>query len=135
MAQINTPIDIADAVQAALNAVGINACADPLPRNMENDLPITLVQPIGGSRSAIILDRRAVRLYTWAATYADADVEARVATAALCALEGETLGGVPLYRTAPTSLPYTAYDPDHPNVPRVAQTLDLYVRALTTTTD
>lgn len=134
MAQINMPVDIADVLQTVLNDAHVNACAEPLPHDLVGNLPITLVQPISGSRSDIVLDRRAVRLYTWAETYAEADAHARNAMARILLAEGSMVGGVPLYHVVPATMPYTAYDPDHPTIPRVAQTMDVYIRALTTET-
>lgn len=130
--QVSTPIDAADAIQAWLNDHGIHACAEPLPHDLTGELPITLVQSIGGSRTARILDRHAVRLYTWAESYDDAIAECGHALAVLEAAEGGWIGGVPCYRVAPTSLPYPAHDPLHPDIPRVGTTLDVYARAATT---
>ena len=130
--QVNTPIDAADAIQSWLNDHGIHACAEPLPRDLTGELPITLVQSIGGSRTARILDRHAVRLYTWAESYEDAMDECRRALAVLEAAEGDRIGGVPCYRVASTSLPYPAHDPLHPDIPRVGTTADVYARAVTT---
>lgn len=131
MPQVNLPIDIADALQAALNGAGVRACAEPLPRNFEDNLPLTQVQPIGGGRSAVILDRFGVRLYTWASSYAAAIEAAGVAMAQLVALEGGTANGSQIYRVIPTALPYAAFDPDHPTTPRASQTFDVYARART----
>ena len=130
--ELNIPIDAADAIQTWLNDNGVHACAEPLPRDLAGELPITLVQPIGGQRSSVILDRHAVRLYTWADTYEDAIAECGRAIATLCAAAGESIGGVPCYRVEPSSLPYPAHDTAHPDIPRAATTADVYARAITT---
>lgn len=130
--QVSYPIDSADAIQAWLNDHGVHACAEPLPHDLTGELPITLVQSIGGSRTVRILDRHAVRLYTWAESYEDAMAECGRALAVLETAEGNRIGDVPCYRVAPTSLPYPAHDPSHPDIPRVGTTLDVYARAVTT---
>ena len=130
--QLNVSIDIADAIQAALNAAGINACARPLPYDMADHLPITLVEPLsGGTRYAVVLDRFPVRLSTWAATEADAVEQSARAMAHLVACEGGEMGGVPVYRVAPTNTPYEVEDPAHPDIPRVIHTAHLWVRTRT----
>lgn len=131
MAQLNLPVDIADALQAALNAANVRACAEPLPRDFQDNLPITLVQPIGGGRSSVILDRFGVRLYTWASSEAAAITAAGAAMAVVVALEGQTAGGSQIYRVIPSALPYMAYDPQNPTIPRASQTFDVYARART----
>lgn len=129
--QLNVPIDAADAVREWLSDHGVRACAEPLPRDLAAALPITLVQTTGGGRDAVVLDRHAVRLYTWAETQGEAIAECSRALAALEAAAGETIGGVPCYRVTPYALPYPAHDPDHPDIPRAAVTADVYARALT----
>jgi len=131
--QLSVSIDIADAIQSALNAMGTNACARPLPRDLAASLPITLVEPIGGGeRAAHVLDRFPVRLSTWAATPAEAVAEANLAMARLCSCAGGELGGVPCYRVSPLSTPYEPTDPAHPDIPRAVQTAHLWVRTTTT---
>ena len=131
--QLNVSIDIADAVQQALNDAGTNACARPLPHDLSASLPITLVEPLGGGlRIAVVLDRFPVRLTTWAETPAEAVEEANLAMARLCAFEGRELGGVQCYRVTPVSTVYEPEDPAHPDIPRAVQTAHLWVRTITT---
>lgn len=127
--QLVVPVDVADVIQQALNAAGVTACAEPLPRGLESSIPITLVQPIGGTRSDVVVDARPVRLYTWAETDAEADAEARAATAALMATVGTVVGGTSIYRVDATALPYPAHDPEHPTLARCAQTARVWLRA------
>lgn len=131
--QILIPVDIADALQSLLNANGVRACAEPLPANMDELLPITLMQPIGGSRTVQVLDRHAVRLYTWAATLGAAIAECGKALAIIKASEGQTITGTQLYSVTPSAMPYPAHDTAHPNIPRACVTLDVYTRAVETT--
>lgn len=131
--QVQQPVDIADALRTLLADHGVSACAEPLPRDMDELLPITLVQPIGGARTAQVLDRHAVRLYTWAATPGDAIAECGKALAIIKASEGRTITGAQLYRVTPSAMPYPAHDPAHPDVPRACVTADVYARAKTTT--
>lgn len=131
--ELNVPIDIADAVQDALNDAGHTACARPLPRNFPDHLPLTLVESLpGGGRTDVVLDRFAVRCYTYADTPAEAIAESGEVMAALIACQGGTLGGMPCYRVTPSALPYEAHDPQHPDVPRACFTAHMYVRCLTT---
>lgn len=132
--QLAVPVDVADVLQLALNAAGVTACAEPLPHDLGPRLPMTLVQPMGGSRSDVVLDMRSVRLYTWAETDAEADAEARRAAAALAAMDGSEVGGALVYRVTLTTLPYPAHDPEHPTLARCAQTLQAWVRAGVETT-
>ena len=131
--QIQMPVDIADVLQSLLNTNGVRACADPLPANMDELLPITRVQSIGGGRSVVVLDRHAVRLYTWAATDGAAITECGKALAIIAASAGTSAGGAQLYRVTPSAMPYPAHDPAHPTIPRACVTLDVYARAVETT--
>lgn len=131
--QLNVPVDIADIVQSALNAHGVTACAEPLPRNLGASLPLTLVQPMGGSsRQDVALDRFAVRLYTYADEPETAISTASLAIAALCLIEGEVVDGTQVYHVQPTSMAYPANDPDHPTLSRACSTAYVWARATTT---
>lgn len=130
--QINVPIDIADAIQSALNADSHDASARPLPRDFDQRMPFTLVEPIiGGGRSDVVIDRHPVRLYTYAATLAEAIAESSAVMAALINRVGGALGGQPCYRVQPSDLPYEAHDPEHPDVARACFTAQVYTRAIT----
>ena len=136
--QANVPIDIADALQEALNAVGvltsmgITACAEPIPRDLSDRLPLTLVQPMGaGGRTDVVVDRFAVRLYTWAGDEPAAMDAARCALSALCLVEGEFIDGTRIYRVVPTSMPYPAPDPERPDLARACFTAYVWARANT----
>lgn len=131
--QINVPSDIADALRIALNALGVDACAEPLPRDLADRVPLTLVQPMGGGgRTDVVLDQFAVRLYTWGADEGAAMDGSRRAMAALCLAEGNAYGGTQVYRVTPTAGPYPAADPLHPDLPRACSTAYVWARATTT---
>lgn len=130
--QVNVPIDIADAIQQALYEAGMRVSARPVPRSLGDDLPVTVVEALpGGGRTDVVLDRFAVRVYTWAETPEDAIAASSDAMAVLVACQGGTLGGMPCYRVTPSALPYDAHDPQHPDLARVCFTAHLYVRAKT----
>ena len=132
MTQLNVPVDIADAVRAELESVGVNACCRPLPRDLEGSLPLTLVEPIGGGeRRAHVIDRFPVRLSTYADTSASAIKVASLAFACIEACVGRDVGDVRCYKVSSLSLPYDSTDPRHPDLARVLQTCHLWVRANT----
>lgn len=130
--QLNLPVDVADVLQSLLNAAGHDACARPVPETLDALLPLTVVDPIGGGRRDVVLDRFAVRFYTWASTNADAIAESSAVMATLLLHEGEVLDGTTLYHVAPTAMPYEAPDPVHPDIPRACFTASVYLRANTT---
>lgn len=129
--QLNVPIDVADALQEALSEMGLNVCARPVPRDLDERVPLSCVESIGGGRGDVVLDRHAVRVYTWASTEADATAESCTVMSALAALSGEPIGGVQCYRVTITTLPYPAHDVEHPDLPRVCFTAQVYARAMT----
>lgn len=118
MTTVRKPIDAEDALQAALCAAGFNACALPLPESYA--LPHVLVRCNGGSQASFAQTAFSVTLECRAETLAEAVETANEASAAMLALEGGEAGGVPVYRVAPSSLPYSDPDPDNPTVSRVS---------------
>lgn len=114
-------IDIADAIQSALNDSGHAASAWPLPKDFEDRLPFTRVTALGGTTTDVVLDRFRVQLETWAETNADAMDEALLVAAELKGFAGGKLGDSPCYSVTITSLPHDAEDPYHPDLP-VAET-------------
>lgn len=130
--QILVPVDMAELGRTWLSENGCPACAEPLPRELADSLPLTLVQPFGGTRDVEVLDRHAVRLYTWADTYEDAITECGRAAAVLKAMEGHIVNGTQVYSVVVSALPYPAHDPLHEDIPRACTTLDIYARATIT---
>ena len=110
-------IDVADAIQAALNSRGHAAFAAPVPDDLGTALPLTRVRALGGTRSQVVLDTFSVHLDTWGDTPAGALAEANEVAALLCELAGQTLGGVQCYRVTLGSLPHEDTDPDRPDLP------------------
>ena len=126
---MEVPIDIADAIQEALNALGHDASADPLPYDFEEHLPFTRVEVVGGQRTSLVVDTFNVHLDTWADTPAEALAEANVVAARLVDTEGGTLGGSQCYRVTLGSLPYNTTDPDRPELPMASFMAQVAVRA------
>ena len=92
--QLNVPVDVADVMQAALNAHGVNACAEPLPRDLGSNLPLTLAQPMGaGGRTDVVVDQFAIRFYTWDVDEQSALESSRAALAHLLLTVGEQVDG------------------------------------------
>lgn len=106
-------IDVADAIQSALNAVGRNASAWPLPADFERRLPFTRLTLLSGERGDIVSDTFRLQVETWAATQAEAIAEANLVAAAILDMAGTTLGGVQCYRAGVPTLPHDAHDPYH----------------------
>lgn len=130
--QLNVSIDLADALQEALNAKGINACARPLPYDLSGEIPLTLIEAMsGGARFDVVLERVPLRVTTYAATDVDATEANHLAVAHLLAMAGEVVGGVQLYRVAKTNAGYEITDPDHPDLGRAITTAHAWVRVKT----
>lgn len=126
---MDVPIDIADAIQEALNAAGHNACAPPLPDGFEDSLPMTRVTGLGGPRSSRVVDTFNVHLDTWADTPAGALAEAGEVVGLLAGMAGGLLGGSQCYRVDIGSLPHEDEDPDHPDLPMASAMAQVSVRA------
>ena len=130
--QLNVPVDVADVMQAALNAQGVNACAEPLPRDLGSNLPLTLAQPMGsGGRTDVVVDQFAMRFYTWDEDEPSALESSRAALAHLLLTEGEQVDGTQVYRVQLTSMPYPAPDPEHQDLARACFTAYVWARATT----
>ena len=110
-------IDVADALQEALNTAGHNASATPLPEDFEDRLPFSRVESLGGQRTQLVIDTFNIHIDTWAETPAEAIAEANRVAAELTELEGGRLDGSQVYSVALGSLPYEAEDPNHPSLP------------------
>lgn len=123
-------IDIADAIQEVLNVRGHDACAPPVPEDLDQRLPLTRVRSIGGSRSQVVLDTFNVHLDTWAVTPADAIAEANSVAALLAEQEGQTLGGVQCYHMVIGGLPHEDKDPDRPDLPMASFMAQVSVRTI-----
>ena len=118
MTTIRKPIDVEDALQAAFNTAGFNACALPLPEHYK--LPHVLVRCNGGSSPSFMQTAFSVTLECRAETLAGAFELANSVSGFMLALPGETVGSVPVYTADPQALPYNDPDPNNPTVPRVS---------------
>ena len=127
--QLVTPVDADDVIQRWLNSVGVHACAQPLPRDLAGNLPLTLVQGMGGGRADVVRDVFNVRLYTWAETDAEAAAEAARVAASLQAMEREEVGGAFCRSVELNALPYPAHDTNHPDLPRMCFTARVGIAA------
>jgi len=121
-------IDIADALQSALNAAGRAASAVPLPDDFEESLPFTRVEPLGGRRRDLVIDTFNVHFDTWAERPSEAIGEANLVVATLLDMQGGMLGGVQCYSVALGSLPYEAVDADRPGLPMASFMAQVTVR-------
>lgn len=126
MAEVS--IDVADAIQAALNEAGHAASAVPLPEDFEGRLPFTRVEAIGGVRSSLVLDQFNVHLDTWGETAKAALAEANEVAAELTEMVGGLLGGSQCYSVALASLPYETEDAYHPSLPMASFMAQVTVR-------
>lgn len=122
-------IDLADAIQAELNALGHNASASPLPEDFAERLPFTRVETLpGGTRSQVVVDTRTVSLETWGKTMDDAMAESSAVTAELTEMVGGLIGGVQCYRVELFGLPAEDDDPYHPTIPMASATARVTTR-------
>ena len=121
-------IDVADALQEALNTAGHNASATPLPEDFEDRLPFSRVESLGGQRTQLVIDTFNIHIDTWAETPAEAIAEANRVAAELTELEGGRLDGSQVYSVALGSLPYEAEDPNHPSLPMASFMAQVAVR-------
>ena len=129
--QALVPVDVAETCRLWLTAHYVDACCDPLPNDLERRLPLVLVQPMGGSRTDVVVDSFGVRLYAWADTYEQAIATVSEAAGVLAAMAGQTVDGSPCYAARVDALPYPAYDPSHPDISRACTTATVTMRAKT----
>lgn len=122
-------IDLADAIQSALNDLGHDASAVPLPADFDQRLPFTRVTTLeGGTRVDRVLDRRTVLLETWAQHMDEAIAELNTIVAEVCDFEGSLLGGVPCYRVDIYGLPAEDHDPYHKDLQMASATVRVATR-------
>lgn len=129
--QIQVPVDVCDACRQWLDAHGIDACCDPLPPDLADRIPLVHVQPLGGSRNGVVVDRFGIRLYAHAATYEDAIALALRAAGVIEGMAGHVVDGSQCYSVSITALPYPAFDLEHENIPRACTTGTVVMRAKT----
>lgn len=102
-------IDIEGAIVAAMQADGIDASAPPVTADLEAGCVV--VYRVGGTRQNYVQDAHQLSIDC----YAETDVQACALANRVCGwlgdLEGFEVGGVPVYRSRPTTLPYENQDP------------------------
>ena len=124
-------IDLSDALQAAINASGHAASANPLPADFDSNLPFTRVTTLeGGTRTDRVIDARTALIETWAEHMDEAVAECNVIVGVLCDLEGKTVGGVPCYRVEVYSLPAEDFDPYHRDLQMASATVRVTTRVM-----
>lgn len=120
------PIDIADAIQQALNAANIRSGAAPLPRDIPD--PFCFVVPTGGTSQGVI-DSHSVSVDVYASTDASATNAALDAIKEIRGMESKSYLDSFVYGVE-TGIPYNNPDPDHPTMPRVTFLLTIRTRGL-----
>lgn len=89
---------------------------------------MAVVERDGGVRVNPYVDQHDVVISVWAATWAEAMVEANRLAGAVCRLPS-TAGTATQWRaTSITALPYSAPDPTHQDIPRVQLTAAVICR-------
>lgn len=121
-------IDIEDALQAALNDAGYTACAIPVPTTLRNGQIV--IRRTGGAQQQYVQDVHRVVFDCYESDEASAMALACNLTKTLRALEGETIGGVPVYRSSIITLPYDNPDPDNHNHARATLFAEIVTRVI-----
>ena len=129
--QVQIPVDVCDACRKWLVSHGIDACCDPLPADLESRIPLVHVQPLGGSRSGVVVDSFGIRLYAHADSYEEAIDLASRAAGVIEGMAGQVVDGTQCYGVSITALPYAAFDPAHEDIPRACTTGTVVMRAKT----
>lgn len=129
--QIQVPVDVCDACRKWLVAHGIDACCNPLPPDLESRLPLVNIQPIGGSRTGVVVDRFAIRIYAHDVDDEAANNTANYAVAVLEQMAGNVVDGSQCYMVSITEEPYSAPDPAHEDIKRACTTGTVVMRAKT----
>jgi hypothetical protein len=125
------PIDMPAALAEWLTEQGRAAVASPVPDDLMDDLPLTVLRSSGGSRDWPVLDRHRVGVDVYGATIAEALREAHLVFAALDSINHvhPTVGGVQTYAFASGGLPQETTDPEHPNAPMATFLAEVSCRA------
>lgn len=125
---MEVPIDVADALQEALNARGHHASGDTMPADFEGLMPFTRVEALGGARTHRVRDAFTVDFEVRAATMGEAMAEAGLVMAEVASMEGGTVGGSQCYRVQVWGLPQPGDDPDRPHLAMASFTATVAVR-------
>lgn len=129
---MDLPIDMPAALAAWLTSMGRAAVPSPVPDDLMDRLPLTVLRDSGGSRDWPVIDRHRVGVDTYGATVGDALAEARLVFAALDEINTThpLVGGVQTYSFASGSaLPQEVTDPEHPDAPMATFLAEVTCRA------
>lgn len=107
--------DAADTCRAWLQGAGIAACCEPVPRDLADRLPLTVLSNGGGGvRDLVVCDLR-VEAWTHAGDLAAAMAESARVCDSLASMAG-AVGGTEVYGTSVQQAPAEGYDPANPEV-------------------
>lgn len=117
------------AVDIAATA-GIAAAPLPVPEDLGADLPIAIVEPLGGRRSSVVIDRVPMSIEVYASTDAAAQTACARVCGAVASLGDGTAENASHWLSVDVStLPYNDPDPRHPTLARWSCAIDAYIRA------
>ena len=134
MAARFAPVDAEDALRreieraAAEEGIALHACAQPVPADLGDALPLAVVTRTGGSRLSMAMDSHQVEVDVYAATEAEAMAAAGIAAGIVAALWRDPGQLVSWREGAIDALPYQNPDPSRPDVPRVTFSASLVCR-------
>lgn len=124
------PIDIEGAVVEFAARKSFDAAAYPVPRELGQRIPLTVVQRTGGATASKVLDAHDVSFDCYAAKWDEAMDLACEACGLVHSMEGEVLEGRRVHRTQLRTLPYNNPDPNRPDLARVTFSASLTVREI-----
>ena len=127
-------IDIEDALRLAITDNLLSASAPPLPPSFQ--VPWCLVKATGGDTHDIVIDRLAVTVQVYAATWADAQNLAEHALGKVRATEGKKIGTAArgesfVYHVEIDALPFMDPDPERNDLARWSFNASIYTRNIT----
>ena len=126
------PIDAPVALAEWLRSQGHAAVPTPVPDDLTERLPLTVLRDSGGSREWPVTDRHRVGVDCYGADVGEALAHARECHALLDSLNvtHPSVGGVAHYQTAFGGLPQETTDAEHPDVPMATFLAEVTTRAL-----
>lgn len=124
------PIDIEAAVADYASSIGLSVGAYPVPRNLGEVLPYTVVQRTGGATVAKVLDEHDVAFDCYAKTWEAASEAASAVCGMVHDMDGQSMGGRYCIMARLRTLPYNNPDPTRPDLPRVTFSATLTAREI-----
>lgn len=107
--------DAADICRCALGDAGIVACCEPVPPDLADRLPLTVLSNGGGTVSDLVVCSLRVEAWTHADDLAAAMAESARVCDALASMAG-AVGGTEVYGAFVQQAPAEGYDPANPEV-------------------